>query len=207
MVESYFYSIDTPRVTSIKIKRSIFICSMAPVITITEAKQFISKISKENKAANHNCWAYIIGDCGDTYHSSDAGEPSGTAGKPMLNVIQSNHMTQIAAVVTRHFGGVKLGVRGLMDAYGASVTKTIELDKLRKLVDTIRIKVEVIYEFNDIFLNQIKPHSYSTAPTPYTDIVTHKIEIEKKVFSRVERMLGEYQSQGKLKFQILEQAM
>ncbi len=205
MADSYFYSIDAHRVTSIKIKRSIFICSMAPVVTIADAKQFISKISRENKTANHNCWAYIIGDKADTYHSSDDGEPSGTAGKPMLNNMQSNHMTQIATVVTRHFGGVKLGVRGLIDAYGTSVSQTIEFDSLKKLVKTIRIKVEVNYEFNDIFLNLIHPDCYSNDDTQYTDIVTHIFQIEKKDFSKVERMLGEYQSQGRLKFQILEQ--
>ncbi len=204
-MESYLYSIDEDRITTIKIKRSKFICSMAPVATIADAKQFISKISKENKTANHNCWAYIIGDKGDTYHSSDSGEPSGTAGKPMLNIMQSNHMTQIAAVVTRYFGGVKLGVRGLIDAYGASVAETIGLDNLKKLVEIIRIKVEVVYEFNDIFLNQVNPYCYSNNETQYTDIVTHIIEIEKKVFSGVEEMLGGYQSQGKVKFQILEQ--
>ena len=79
----YFYSTQGQRTTNIKIKRSVFICTMEYVESIDEAKTFISTISRENQTATHNCWAYIVGEQGDIFHSSDAGEPSGTAGKPM----------------------------------------------------------------------------------------------------------------------------
>jgi len=192
--ENYFFSIDHERTTTIKIKRSIFICTLEYVESIETAKKFISRISKENKTATHNCWAYILGEKGDIFHSSDAGEPSGTAGKPMLNTMKSHGMTNIAAVVTRHFGGIKLGVRGLIEAYSVSVKNTIELKKLKKLVQTISILIEVSYEFNDTLLNQIKN---------YTDKIVHTIEIELKNFAKVERLLCEYQSRGKLKFTMI----
>src|SRR3989339_351950 len=104
--EHYFYSVDRQRIKMIKIKRSVFVCTLDHVESIEKAKAFISRISKENKTATHNCWAYILGEKGEMFHSSDAGEPSGTAGKPMLSILKNYHMTQIAAVVTRYFGGV-----------------------------------------------------------------------------------------------------
>lgn len=201
--EDYYYSIEGQRTTTIKIKRSIFICTLEYVASIENAKQFISRISKENKTANHNCWAYIIGDNGETFHSSDAGEPSGTAGRPMLNALHRHRMTNICAVVTRHFGGVKLGVRGLIEAYGESVTTTIALSRLKKLVHTIRLLIEVSYEFNDTLLNQIKPCLNRINNTTYTEKIVHTVEIERDAYDRVGRLLLEYQSQGKVIFHIL----
>jgi len=201
--KNYFYSIGHQRTTTIKIKRSIFICTLEYVETIESAKNFISRISKENKTATHNCWAYILGEKGDFFHCSDAGEPSGTAGKPMLNTLQSYHITNIAAVVTRHFGGVKLGVRGLIEAYCASVKNTIELKKLKKLIQTVSILIEVSYGFNDTLLNQIKNYLTKIKDTTYTDKIVHIVEIELENYTKVDRLLSEYQSRGKLKFSMI----
>ena len=203
--ENYFYSIGHQRTTSIKIKRSIFTCTLEYADSIEKAKNFISRISKENKTATHNCWAYILGEKGDIFHCSDAGEPSGTAGKPMLNTLQSHCMTNIAAVVTRHFGGVKLGVRGLIDAYCTSVGNTIELKKLKKLIQAVSILIEVTYEFNDTLLIQIKNYLAGIKDTAYTDKIVHTIEIEQKDYVKVDRLLSEYQSRGKLKFSTIAQ--
>ncbi|WP_413907543.1 IMPACT family protein [Desulfobacula sp.] len=205
MDEHYFYSIEHQRTTTIKIKRSVFICTLEYVDSIGKAKNFISRISKENKTATHNCWAYILGEKGDVFHCSDAGEPSGTAGKPMLNTMQNHDMTNIAAVVTRHFGGVKLGVRGLIDAYCASVENTIELKKLKKLIQAVSILIEVTYEFNDFLLIQIKNYLTRIMDTTYTDKIVHTIEIEQKDYAKVDRLLSEYQSRGKLKFTMIRQ--
>lgn len=205
MDENYFYSVGHQRTATIKIKRSVFICHLEYVDTIEQAKQFISRVSKENKTATHNCWAYILGEKGDVFHCSDAGEPSGTAGIPMLNTLKNHCMTNIAAVVTRHYGGVKLGVRGLMDAYGLSVKNTIDLKKLKKLVKVIRLTIEVSYDFNDILISQIKTHTVQIINTVYTDKIVHTIDIEQKTYAMVDCLLTEYQSQGKLKFQTIPQ--
>lgn len=79
MDENYFYSIEQRRTTTIKIKRSIFICTLEYVESIESAKKFITGISKENKTATHNCWAYILGENGEVFHCSDAGEQIGRA--------------------------------------------------------------------------------------------------------------------------------
>ncbi|MFN3692382.1 MAG: IMPACT family protein, partial [Fervidobacterium sp.] len=103
-----------------------------------KAKEFVSLISKKYQNATHNCPAYRILDNSKLIEfSSDAGEPSGTAGLPMLNTLRKNELINVAVVVTRYFGGVKLGVRGLIDAYSQAVQKTIE--KAREL-NSIKVK-------------------------------------------------------------------
>lgn len=202
--KKYFYSIEHQRCTTIKIKRSVFICTLGYVESIENAKKFISLISKENRAANHNCWAYILGEKGDIFHSSDAGEPSGTAGKPMLNTLQSHRMTNIAAVVTRHFGGVKLGIRGLIEAYSASMKTTIDLGKLIKQVPMLGLRIEVSYGFNDTLVSQLKKYMAGIKNTVYSEKIVHTIEMELEDFVRIENLLSEYQSRGKLRFSILQ---
>ncbi len=197
-----YYTIDTLREKTIKVRRSIFTCQLAPVDSIDTAKIFISKISKANKQANHNCWAYIIGDTADVFHSSDAGEPSGTAGKPMLQTLQSCNITQIAAVVTRYFGGVKLGVRGLIDAYSQSVQETLDMTPLRKIVHTVTFEVELAYDFNELFLSRIQPIMNRIVDTQYSDKIVHTIEIERSHLETAEQWLSDLKSQKKLSYQL-----
>ncbi len=118
----------------------------------------------------------------------------------MLQAMQHYNMTNVAVVVTRHFGGVKLGVRGLMDAYAESVRKTIEQKKLRKLVQTACLSVEVSYEFNDILLSQIKSYLYRIKDTVYSDKIIHTLEIECSNEDAVATLLSQFQLQGKIKY-------
>ena len=106
------------------ISKSRFICSLKKVKTEEEAQDFIKAVKKEFWDATHNCSAYII----DEQHqrSSDDGEPSGTAGIPMLGVLRKQELQQVAAVVTRYFGGIKLGAGGLVRAYAGSVSQALE---------------------------------------------------------------------------------
>ncbi|MFN4224639.1 MAG: IMPACT family protein [Fervidobacterium nodosum] len=113
--------------TKINIERSIFIATLSYVEDERKAKEFISEISKRYKDATHNCPAYRVIENGNILEfSSDAGEPSGTAGLPMLNTLRKNDLLNVAVVVTRYFGGVKLGVRGLIDAYSQAVQEVID---------------------------------------------------------------------------------
>ena len=113
-------------------KKSRFIASVALVETEEEAITFIETIKKQNWNANHNCSAFIIGERGEIVRQSDDGEPSGTAGRPMLDVLQGAKLTNVAVVVTRYFGGTLLGTGGLVRAYsratqeGLAASLTIE---------------------------------------------------------------------------------
>lgn len=106
-----------------EIKRSRFITSLAPAPTVEAARALIAAVSAEFADANHNCWAYVVGPPGSTGQvgMSDDGEPHGTAGRPMLNVLLHSGIGDIVAVVTRYFGGTLLGTGGLVKAYSGGV--------------------------------------------------------------------------------------
>ncbi|ROQ63090.1 putative YigZ family protein [Streptomyces sp. 840.1] len=109
-----------------EINRSRFICALAPAATEREAQEFVARIRKEHPAANHNCFAYVIGADASVQKASDDGEPGGTAGVPMLQMLTRREMRYVVAVVTRYFGGVKLGAGGLIRAYGGVVGEALD---------------------------------------------------------------------------------
>lgn len=121
MIERYL-TVKEDAQSEIEIKKSRFICSFKRVTTEEEAKTFIQAIKKEHWKANHNCSAFVIGDQREIQRSSDDGEPSGTAGVPMLEVLKKNELINVVAVVTRYFGGIKLGTGGLIRAYTQAVS-------------------------------------------------------------------------------------
>ena len=119
--------------TEIVIEKSRFICTLKKVSSEAEAQEFIKNTKKEFWDATHNCSAYIINDM--QQRSSDDGEPSGTAGIPMLEVLRKKNLTGVAAVVTRYFGGIKLGAGGLVRAYTNSVVSAVEAACLARRVE------------------------------------------------------------------------
>ena len=120
-------TIAKPFQTSIDIKKSQFICRLFPAQTESEAKEIINEISEKYKDATHNCTAYVVSD-GEGF--DDDGEPGGTAGRPMLNVLKKNDMENIVAIVTRYFGGIKLGAGGLVRAYSKSVLEALAIAEI-----------------------------------------------------------------------------
>lgn len=109
------------------VKKSRFIARIEPVSSVTEADAVIGGIRKRFWDARHNCSAMVTGVLGDQARSSDDGEPSGTAGVPMLEVLRRRELTDVVAVVTRYFGGVKLGAGGLVRAYSTAVSEALDL--------------------------------------------------------------------------------
>ena len=126
-----------------KIKRSVFIAEVHPCHDENEAREILSAVTSKYRDATHNCRAYILSD-GSEY-SSDDGEPSGTAGRPILNAIKHSGLVNVIVIVTRYYGGVKLGVRGLIDAYGDTATKALELCGSVERVITSAIRVSMGY--------------------------------------------------------------
>lgn len=130
--------------TETVVNRSRFICTLYQVATDAEARERISAHRKANWDATHNCTAYVL-DEGQAARSNDDGEPAGTAGVPMLEVLRGRDLTDVLAVVTRHFGGVKLGAGGLVRAYGASVSAAIDAAGTVALANWQRLSVRVDY--------------------------------------------------------------
>lgn len=118
------YTISKDYRKEILIEKSRFICTLKKVNSEAEAQEFIKAVKKEFWDATHNCSAYIVDDLAQ--RSSDDGEPSGTAGIPMLEVLRKNQLVGTAAVVTRYFGGIKLGAGGLVRAYSGSVAGALK---------------------------------------------------------------------------------
>lgn len=127
----------------INIKRSKFICHLYKINSTEEAKEIIDNINLEYKDATHNCYAYI---CGVNKKYSDDGEPSGTAGAPMLNILEVQELDNILAIVTRYFGGIKLGANGLVHAYLDSVKLALEQSEIISLINGIEIEITFNYD-------------------------------------------------------------
>ncbi|NQV17412.1 MAG: YigZ family protein [Armatimonadetes bacterium] len=195
---NYFYSVEKDRKVETKIKRSIFIAHLHFAETMKEAKEYISQISSEHKTANHNCWAYIIGEKGDTFHSSDAGEPSGTAGKPILNALKKHKMTNVVSVVTRYFGGVKLGIRGLIEAYQESMENAIKQAPLKKLLNLIVFHLSTSYDFAEKLKHNIKSFNADISDINYSEKVELNITIEEHKKKELENYLIELEKAGKI---------
>ncbi|MFD9571675.1 YigZ family protein [Streptomyces sp. NPDC059982] len=109
-----------------EINRSRFLCSLAPAATEREAQEFVARVRKEHPTASHNCYAYVIGADASVQKASDDGEPGGTAGVPMLQMLTRRDIRYAVAVVTRYYGGVKLGAGGLIRAYGGVVGEALD---------------------------------------------------------------------------------
>lgn len=153
-------------------KKSRFICTVMPVSNEEDAITFIEKIKKEYWDATHNCFAYVIGEQNEIQRCSDDGEPSGTAGKPMLDVLVGEKVHNVAVVVTRYFGGTLLGTGGLVRAY----SKATQEGLLQSLVITKSLghQLEIITDYNGIGKLQyiIGQMQVTTLDTIYTDVVT-----------------------------------
>ena len=128
------------------VDKSRFITTISPCTTEEEAQAFIGRINKEFWDATHNCTAYALGPKQEQQRSSDNGEPSGTAGKPMLEVLKKTGITNVAVVVTRYFGGIKLGAGGLIRAYSHSVAETLRLAP--KELHTTRTQLQATIDYS-----------------------------------------------------------
>lgn len=145
------------------IKKSRFICSLARVSSEEEAQQFIASVQTANKKATHNCFAYMIGDNDQIQRESDNGEPSGTAGIPILESLKLAKIHNVVAVVTRYFGGIKLGAGGLIRAYSNTTTEAIHQAGLVQRIKQAILKITVTYALHDSLLYYLKENNLEVA--------------------------------------------
>lgn len=165
------------------IKKSRFICSIARVSSEEEAQQFITSIQAANKKATHNCFAYMIGDNDQIQRESDNGEPSGTAGIPILESLKLAKIHNVVAVVTRYFGGIKLGAGGLIRAYSNTTTEAIHQAGLVQRIKQAILKITVTYALHDPLLYYLKENNLGVAGEEYgvnveTSIYVNETDLE-----------------------------
>lgn len=161
-------------------KKSKFIANIYHVENVKEADEKIKEIKKKYYDAKHNCVAYRVIESGQLIEkSSDDGEPSGTAGGPMLNILQKNNLCNILIIVTRYFGGILLGTGGLVRAYSEATQKVIENSTIISKVEGIEIELEINYSNLDIFKYYCKNNNIKVTNIKYLDNIILKVEMEK----------------------------
>ena len=150
---THYYSISAPSQTEYKDRGSRFIAYAFPIATVDDFKKRLKTLKEEHPKAAHHCFAYRIGTDGNTFRSSDDGEPSGSAGKPILNQIDSKSITNIAVVVVRYFGGTLLGVPGLINAYKTSTSLALQLTPITEKPVLVPYELQFDYTLmNDVML-------------------------------------------------------
>ncbi|MDE5916587.1 MAG: YigZ family protein [Oscillospiraceae bacterium] len=195
-----YKTIDSPVSCSFIEKRSEFIGHLCPVKTNEQAVDFINKIKSEHRKAKHNVYAYILRN-NNIIRYSDDGEPQGTAGVPVLDVLQKQGLTDVCCVVTRYFGGILLGGGGLVRAYSHSASLTVSQSRIMNMFSCFSVKLTMDYDLygkvcyvlpefeikqtgsdfgNKVILNlNVKDKLYDSFLKKLTDITNGKIVIEK----------------------------
>ena len=176
-----FYTISKNETAEIIEKKSKFIADIYPVRNVEEAENKIKEIKKKYYDAKHHCIAYrIIEEDRIIEKSSDDGEPSGTAGAPMLNILQGNNLCNVLVVVTRYFGGILLGTGGLVRAYSDATKRAIQKSELLFQKDGFELVIEIDYSNLENFKYYCKNNNINIINISYAENIRIKIEMEKE---------------------------
>ncbi|MBB1063230.1 YigZ family protein [Limosilactobacillus fastidiosus] len=195
-----FLTISKNTSNEMVIKKSRFICSIARVSTENEAQQFIEQVNTENRKATHNCYAYMIGDRDQVQRESDNGEPSGTAGVPILESLKLAKIHNVVAVVTRYFGGIKLGAGGLIRAYSNSATNAIHKAGLVQRIKQAVLEITVNYSQHDSLLHYLDEQGISLAGEQFSATVQTNIYVdEAKLDSFIKELTNRFNGQLTIK--------
>src|SRR5699024_371441 len=187
MEQIYMNKLDTS--TEIDIKRSTFISYIARTETEDDAKEFINTIKEKHRDATHNCSAYIIGENALIQRADDDGEPQGTAGIPILEVLKREELYNTTVVVTRYFGGIKLGAGGLIRAYSSGAAEAVKASGKVYLVPMIPAKVLLDYTFTNRFEYFLEQENIEIRDQQYTDKVSYDLIIPEEKVESVESEL------------------
>lgn len=145
-------------INRIEINKSIFITYIKPINDIGKAKEYINQLKQEFPDATHHVSGYIIGKGGENGHYTDDGEPSGTAGEPIFEVVRKNNLTNVVFDCIRYFGGIKLGAGGLIRAYSRSISEAIKLCEIVPIIDYVFFKVKINYNYLKLMDNLLNDY-------------------------------------------------
>ena len=170
-------------VSEFEVEKSVFITTAKHVETEEEALTFIDEIREKYKDATHNCTAYIINEKPEIKRYNDDGEPQGSAGLPMLSVLEKEEVTNVAVVVTRYFGGKLLGKGGLIRAYTKGIADTVGPNALYKR-DYLRVELILSYNILGQIENYLNEEKYQVINKSYTDEVSFEIYVRRDKFDK-----------------------
>lgn len=163
---------------SYEIQKSRFIAYTSHVETEAEARDFVTAIKKKHFDARHNCSAWVLGADSSQQKSNDDGEPGGTAGNPILEAIKQHGLTNVVVVVTRYFGGIKLGAGGLIRAYSHTASLGLEATPCLEVKPFCLMEAEMDYSLLGTVKNWIRNEELRTGETAYLDKVTVRLLVE-----------------------------
>ena len=176
------YSIPTQQaIAEIEIKKSRFIAYAQHIKTREQGMQWLEAIKKQYPDARHHCWAYLLGNpnCASNAGMGDDGEPSGTAGKPILNVLQHKLVGDIMIIVVRYFGGIKLGAGGLTRAYGQAAQSVMEILPTEQQIEKVDLLVTCDFAKEQFVRHLVNLHEGEINEIQYTSQVTIQINLPK----------------------------
>lgn len=202
-----FKTIRNNEVSEIEEKRSKFIASIFYVETIDEVENAIKQVKKKYYDAKHNCYAYIINENGNILKRfSDDGEPSGTAGSPILNTIEKNNLYNVLIIVTRYFGGILLGTGGLVRAYTEAATKSIEKAGVVEQELGYEIEITIMYQDFEKLKYYCNKNNIDITNIEYKENIICKIEVTN---DEMNKLLSDnmYENRGAniLKYDVLKE--
>ena len=187
MKDIVFNTIEKENSAEIVEKKSRFIANIYNVESKEEAEEKIKQIKKKYYDAKHHCFAFsIIEENEIAQKSSDDGEPSGTAGAPILNIIKSNNLQNVLIVVTRYFGGILLGTGGLTRAYSESAGKVVEQSELIQKEPGMEVNLAIDYNDNEKFKYYCQKNNVNIIKIEYAENILYKIELNEKEYKKIE---------------------
>ncbi len=189
-MKTEYLSIVGEAQSTIIIEKSKFICYVSHVEDEEEAKAFVEKIRKQNSLATHNCYAYIADELGLIQKFSDDGEPQGTAGMPMLEVLKNKNLFKVCAVVTRYFGGIKLGAGGLVRAYSKSVSDGVESGKVTTFALSYISSLTLSYDQYPIFCKFVEKSGIKVLSVDFENDCKVKVVIKKQDYLKAQESIS-----------------
>ena len=180
------YTIKDNIENEIVINKSRFICKLYKVYSEDEVSNILNNIKKEYKDATHYCYSYIID---NTKRFNDDGEPGGTAGMPILNVLESNNLNYILAVVIRYFGGIKLGAGGLVRAYTNSVVEALNNATFKEIKKGINITINFSYDKVKLIDNTLK--NLNIKNKEFNELITYNFDINIEDYNNIKEILNQ----------------
>lgn len=174
-----FRTLGRPTHTRLKVADSRFIADAVQVRSVEKAKQHIGAVQQREHKATHHCTAYRIGPAGDTFRYDDDGEPSGTAGPPILRQIEARDLTNTLVVVTRYFGGTKLGTGGLVRAYGDAAAAVLDTARIVEHVERVPIRLRFAYDDTTPARQVLRQFDAEVQDETYSDVTVLRVGVRR----------------------------
>ena len=191
MFSDSYFTISKPAEAALKEKGSKFLSFVFPVVSETEIKVLLANLKKLHPGANHHCYAWRLGADKAAFRANDDGEPSNSAGKPILSQIQSNDLTNVLIVVVRYFGGTLLGVGGLIQAYKHAAAAALQNTEITECFILFEYKLVFNFEHINAVMRILKDEAAIISSTSYADLNTIIFSVKKQNSEKIERKFKE----------------